>query len=60
MTLCVQVIASGWPYIVAVKADGGDVVGYAYAAQYRARSAYRCCCIRCSNYYCVHSGWLQC
>ena len=34
-----EVAARGLPYLVALK--GGEVVGYAYATAYRARSAYR-------------------
>ena len=34
-----EVLRRGLPYLVAVK--GGEVVGYAYASPYRARSAYR-------------------
>jgi phosphinothricin acetyltransferase len=35
-----EVLAKGLPYIVAAGAGGG-ILGYAYAAPYRARSAYR-------------------
>lgn len=35
------VLASGWPWLVAE--DSGEVLGYAYANQYRPRRAYRFC-----------------
>lgn len=34
-----QIIAAGFPYLVAV--DGGKVIGYAYANYFRTRAAYR-------------------
>lgn len=36
------VTSRGWPYLVAV--EGGAVLGYAYAAQFRERAAYRYSC----------------
>jgi phosphinothricin acetyltransferase len=35
-----RVQGRGWPWLVAAQADG-QIVGYAYAAQFRDRSAYR-------------------
>lgn len=37
------VLGSGWPWLVARDA-GGEVLGYAYAAQFRERAAYRHAC----------------
>lgn len=37
-----KVLAPGWPWLIA-EADGA-MLGYAYAAQFRDRSAYRFCC----------------
>lgn len=37
-----RVRKAGWPWIVAEKE--GEILGYAYAAQFRDRSAYRYCC----------------
>ncbi|MBU3077256.1 GNAT family N-acetyltransferase [Sphingomonas quercus] len=37
------VAARGWPWLVATDADGA-VIGYAYAAQFRDRAAYRYAC----------------
>ena len=34
-----KVVGAGWPYLVAMR--GGEVIGYAYAAQFRDRAAYR-------------------
>ncbi|WP_419814763.1 N-acetyltransferase family protein [Glacieibacterium sp.] len=34
-----KMVGAGWPYLVAVR--GGEVIGYAYAAQFRDRAAYR-------------------
>ena len=34
-----KVVSRGWPWLVAV--EGGRVLGYAYAAQFRDRAAYR-------------------
>jgi L-amino acid N-acyltransferase YncA len=36
---CADILKRGLPYLVAER--GGEIVGYAYAGQYRARSAYR-------------------
>ena len=36
------ILAKNWPFVVAV--DGADVVGYAYATQFRDRAAYRYSC----------------
>lgn len=42
MTRRFQVLADGgFPYLVAVEPDAGNVLGYAYAGAYRPRSAYR-------------------
>lgn len=38
-----NVLGSGWPWLVARNA-GGEVLGFAYAAQYRERAAYRHAC----------------
>jgi len=38
-----KVIDAGWPWLVA-EDEGGEVLGYAYAAQFRDRVAYRYCC----------------
>lgn len=38
-----KVLDAGWPWIVA-EDEGGTVIGFAYAAQFRDRSAYRYCC----------------
>ncbi len=38
-----RISASGWPWLV-VRGDGGAVLGYAYASQFRDRAAYRFCC----------------
>ena len=37
-----RVIDAGWPWLVAK--NEGRIIGYAYAAQFRERSAYRYCC----------------
>ena len=37
-----SILAKGWPFMVAL--DGADVVGYAYATQFRDRPAYRYSC----------------
>jgi phosphinothricin acetyltransferase len=37
-----KVIGAGWPWLVAE--EEGRILGYAYAAQFRDRSAYRYCC----------------
>jgi len=37
-----DIVANGWPFLVAV--GGGRVIGYAYAAQFRDREAYRTTC----------------
>ena len=37
-----NILAKNWPFVVAV--DGADVVGYAYATQFRDRPAYRYSC----------------
>lgn len=37
------VLGSGWPWLVARGAEG-DVLGYAYAAQFRERAGYRFAC----------------
>jgi L-amino acid N-acyltransferase YncA len=34
-----KIVGAGWPYLVAERA--GEVIGYAYAAQFRDRAAYR-------------------
>ena len=38
-----RISAAGWPWLVAREADG-EVLGYAYASQFRDRAAYRFCC----------------
>ena len=38
-----QVLDSGWPWLVA-RDPGGEVIGYAYASQFRDRPAYRYAC----------------
>lgn len=37
-----SILAEGWPFLVAE--EGGQVVGYAYATQFRDRAAYRFAC----------------
>ncbi len=37
-----NILAKGWPFVVAV--DGPAIVGYAYATQFRDRAAYRYAC----------------
>jgi L-amino acid N-acyltransferase YncA len=37
-----NILAKNWPFVVAQ--DGADVVGYAYATQFRDRAAYRYSC----------------
>ncbi len=39
-----KVLDAGWPWLVAREGQGGDVVGYAYAAQYNPRAGYRYAC----------------
>jgi L-amino acid N-acyltransferase YncA len=38
-----KIEAAGWPWLVA-RGDAGEVLGYAYAAQFRERPAYRFAC----------------
>ena len=38
----VTILSHGWPFVVAE--SGGDIVGYAYASQFRARPAYASTC----------------
>lgn len=38
-----RVLSAGWPWLVA-REMGGGIVGYAYAAQFGERAAYRFCC----------------
>jgi len=48
-----SVIARSWPFVVAT--DGGAVVGYAYATQFRDRPAY---VHTCENSIYVHPQWV--
>lgn len=36
--------AAGWPWLVAHSLDNGEIAGYAYAAQFRPRAAFRHAC----------------
>ena len=47
------VSAEGWPFLIAQ--SGGDVVGYAYATQFRDRAAY---CFTCENSIYVHPDFM--
>jgi phosphinothricin acetyltransferase len=51
-TKIAHVCASGWPFLVACA--GGEVVGYAYATQFRDRAAYAWTC---ENSIYVHPDW---
>lgn len=39
-----KVLDAGWPWLVAREGPGGEIVGYAYAAQYNPRAGYRFAC----------------
>ena len=47
-----RIAKSGWPFLVAEQ--NGEVVGYAYATQFRDRDAYR---FTCENSIYVHADW---
>ena len=50
-----RIVAAGWPFLVAEQ--DGQVVGYAYATQFRDRAAYAWTC---ENSIYVHPGWQGC